>query len=240
MPYFDASHLPKEKNEYVAWIDIMGIQEKMSRSVNECANFIFKIHLAASKSKPDDLILYPIMDGLYASSQKKDSMTKFLGKLFLNISNEFISENNNFHKFMIRCGLAFGPTIHGRNVNDSAFSEVKLNDDYKNSLMLGIAMIHANQVERNAPPFGIFIHDSARSFHSDGEESFRRSWHIWGKNEKDWEKLGNNVVDYLNFCEKHALAIGYDSERVSAHKEMAKQYFSTDMFPTRKSSPSTP
>ncbi len=39
---FKSKLIPTPKNEYVAWVDVMGIQSSMSRSIDISANFIFK------------------------------------------------------------------------------------------------------------------------------------------------------------------------------------------------------
>jgi hypothetical protein len=42
---FNADHLPETASEYVAWVDVMGTQVSMSRSIKTTANFIFKLHI---------------------------------------------------------------------------------------------------------------------------------------------------------------------------------------------------
>jgi len=48
---FNAGHLPEMASEYVAWVDVMGTQVSMSRSINATANFIFKLHIAALRAQ---------------------------------------------------------------------------------------------------------------------------------------------------------------------------------------------
>ena len=89
---FNANLLPQSPTpEYVAWVDVMGIQSSMSRSLNVSGNFIFKLHIAALQSTHTNVSLYPIMDGLYATSATQQDMLTFLRELFSSIADEFIN-----------------------------------------------------------------------------------------------------------------------------------------------------
>ncbi len=68
---FKSKLIPTPKNEYVAWVDVMGIQSSMSRSIDISANFIFKLHIAALNAKTAKLNIYPVMDGFYALSVRR-------------------------------------------------------------------------------------------------------------------------------------------------------------------------
>jgi hypothetical protein len=59
MPFFDSSGLPQiPPTEYVVWVDVMGTQSRMSRSLKQTANFIFKLHVAAiSAPKATELLI---------------------------------------------------------------------------------------------------------------------------------------------------------------------------------------
>jgi len=107
----NANHLPSPQNEYVCWIDAMGVQSMMSRSLKITANFIFKIHIAAVTSANDHVKLYPVMDGLYASSSDKNSIIGFIKDVFRAIADEFIQQQHIYYRFLIKGALAFGPVI---------------------------------------------------------------------------------------------------------------------------------
>ena len=79
-PYFNGSSLPKNPApEYVVWVDVMGTQARMSRSLEQSANFVFKLHVAAISAieavPGDGLNVYPVMDGFYASSVTQRTMS---------------------------------------------------------------------------------------------------------------------------------------------------------------------
>jgi len=53
--YFNANKLLDPSNEYVCWIDVMGIKSSMERSIKISANFIYKLHIAAIEAPSDGL-----------------------------------------------------------------------------------------------------------------------------------------------------------------------------------------
>ncbi|WP_337995862.1 hypothetical protein [Oleispirillum naphthae] len=232
MLYFNSKELPKPQNKYVSWIDIMGIQEKMSRSLAESANFISKFHMAVSKNINDDILIYPIMDAVYATSTKRTSMTDFINALFSDMFSEFSNEPKEIYKFIIRCSLAFGPVIHGKDIPDSAFQKTAGTIDknnwiemkYRESILLGIPMIQAHQSERHAPPFGVFIHESARSFAQGSTNPIPLSWHKWF-DDADGCNKHKEVEKYFSWCRQNSFRIGYAEEKIDLHDKMAKQYF---------------
>src|SRR5579864_2546121 len=99
---FDADKLPVAESEYVAWVDVMGTQIAMSRSIKTTANFIFKLHLAAIRANSKDVKLYPVMDGFYVAAKKQGDVLAFLRKVYRQAADEFISTTRPQHRFMIR------------------------------------------------------------------------------------------------------------------------------------------
>ena len=76
--YFDASKLPIPDNEYVAWIDVMGMRANLSKSLPVSANFVFKLHSAVLDTPHTGIQLYPVMDGVFAVGDDKDEVIEFL------------------------------------------------------------------------------------------------------------------------------------------------------------------
>ena len=242
--YFNAKHLPDPRNEYVAWVDIMGTSISMSRSLRKSANFVFKLHEAAleaskQEASKQDVILYPVMDGFYASSPNQKSMLTFLGNVFQRVAQEFNGENNPEHLFIIKGAVAFGPVVHGRRIPREASWIMDDNVPYRDNVLLGLPMVQAHTTEKCAPPFGIFVHESARTFSPDGE-SLPYIWWKWGrwkgsKNvetwdelRKTWDKLREKLESYYEWCTSCSEGIGYDSARISAHRKLARQYFKAE------------
>lgn len=223
---FNADQLPQMASEYVAWVDVMGTQVAMSKSIKITANFIFKLHIAALRATKKGITLYPVMDGFYAASASRNQMLAFLRDVYASVAEEFNSTGEHFHRFVIRGGLAFGPVIHGTGVGQCA-QELKTNTAYSNSVLLGLPMVQAHLSEREAPPFGVFVHESARTFAPSGSEPLHWIWWVWKdvQSATIWEALRTQLVAYLTWSEERSHAIGYSADRVKVHKEMVKQYF---------------
>lgn len=228
---FKANHLPDAFSEYVAWVDVMGTQATMSRSLAISANFIFKLHTAALQAPNQNVTLYPIMDGFYASSPDKDDILDFLRSVFEQVAEEFNGEDHEPHRFIIKGALAYGPVIHGTKVPAKASPTINKSPRYRNSLLLGLPMVQANIGEKLAPPFGIFVHESARSFAPPDQTPLHNVWWKWrkpsgrSKSRKIWSALSQSVETHFNWCAERAGDLEYAPDRIEAHKTMAQQYF---------------
>ena len=233
MPFVKDSAIPKAQNEYVCWIDIMGTKGKMENSVNTCAIFIFKFHAAVLEAihKGCQIKVYPVMDGVYLTSTSIDDLQKALFHVFSALTDLFSSETNFHHKFLIKASIAYGPVIHGDDVDDSVNQEFSSATNYKKSLLLGLPMIQAIMGEQKAPPFGVFVHESARTFCPDGESPFMFKWWKWflyGKSKWDKTKvetLAEAVDNYFGTCETQSILLDYPADRIKVHRQTAKEYF---------------
>lgn len=222
---FNANHLPATTSEYVAWVDVMGTQVSMSRSIKITANFIFKLHIAALQAGSPDVRIYPVMDGFYAASLQQGHMLDFLRSVLSAAAAEFNATLEPHHRFLVRGGLAFGPVIHGSGVGPCA-TELRHHETYRNAILLGTPMVQAHLSEQSAPPFGIFVHESARVFAPDGAEPLHWIWWKWGiAGQPVWDALKVALPAHLLWCEGRAQSILYDASRIEAHKKMACQYF---------------
>lgn len=223
---FNADHLPPASPEYVAWIDVMGIQVSMSRSLAKSANFIFKLHTAALQAPNGNVKMYPVMDGFYASSTRKDDMLSFLNTVMQDVAAEFVGEPDMYHRFLVKGALAFGPVTHGNAVPEPASATLHGNPAYRDSLLLGLPMVQANTCERMAPPFGIYVHESARTFAPPGTTPMHAIWWKWqNPNHADWGRLGTELDRYFQWCLERAGEIEYREDRIKVHRTMAQQYF---------------
>ena len=174
------------------------------------------------------LRLYPVMDGLYASSANQTRMLSFLRNVLQTLADEFNNEADPLHRFIVRGGLAFGPTYHGHQVGNPASPVLAAHTDYRDQILLGLPMVQAHISERQAPPFGLFVHESARSFAPDGFHPLHYSWFRWSNpaNRAIWDTLSQRLSEHLQWCADHSLQIGYPPDRVNVHREMVRQFFS--------------
>jgi hypothetical protein len=228
--FFNAQVLPVPANEYVAWIDVMGVQSAMSRSLSITANFVFKLHVAALQAPHTAVSLYPVMDGLYVSSSNQQAVLEFLRSMFSNIAEVFVDETENLHRFIVRGAIAFGPVIHGAGVPANASNAFgsTAGGQYKNAILLGMPMVQAHVAEKNAPPFGLFVHESARAFAPPSAVPLHHVWWRWvnPNTSQTWNALPNALKAYFEWCSHRADSILYDRARIKFHADLSEQYFS--------------
>lgn len=220
--YFNDADFPEMKNEYVLWVDIMGTKNNMSQSVRTSSIFICKLHVAILNAKKNinDIHVYPMMDGAYVTSQNENDMKSFIKKLFNALSDTLIAEKNDFHKFLVKGSLAYGPVLHGHSIQNTCSILFEKNRAYVDNILLGLPMIQACKGEKNAPPFGIYCDESARVI---GHE-FAHRWHKWCAKSKA-PMVARSVQSYFDYSKEHYYEIGYPLEKIKEHEEKAKQYF---------------
>lgn len=226
-PFFDAQHMPPPEDAYVAWFDVMGVQATMSRSLHVTANFVFKLHVAILEARSDAIVLYPVMDGVYVVSRHGESMRLFLKKAFSSLANLFVATQELHHCFVVKSALAFGPIVHGSSIPPECSGTLSMDNAYRNQLLLGMPMIQAFQGERKAPPFGVYVHESARAFAPPGEDVFKFIWWSWFHSEHSGlsRNLSHKLDEYFAWCDSRSGSIEYGRERIEAHWRMAREYF---------------
>jgi hypothetical protein len=237
-PIFNAAGLPISPSQYVGWIDAMGIQSAMGRSIDVAANFVSKLHITVLESLdalPDhqrgNICLYPVMDGVYFVTNDQPALFRFLRRVFGCLAREFVETAEMRHRFLVRGALACGPVVHGFQLPEGA-SDVLLNHTrYRDSILVGLPMIQAYLTERLAPPFSIYVHESARAFAPEVRRPIRATWWRWFATPVDdrWPDLApqlrDALRDYFAWCEARASEIGYDVESIKKHRLLTDQYF---------------
>jgi hypothetical protein len=198
----------------------------MGRSLKATANNVFKLHAAVSKERADDVVLYPVMDGVYIACTDGFRATRFLAAVFSQLAEEFVHTDHMDNRFIVRGALAFGDVIHGVDVPDEASADLAQHPGYRDALLLGIPMVQAHLGERKAPPFGIYIDSSARSNAPEGQPSIHHTWWPWFKRDQIdlISSLGRELDLYYTWCDERAGAISYDPARIANHRAMAAQY----------------
>jgi len=235
--YFDPNELPKPENSYVCWLDVMGVRQDMLVSLHRTSNNIFKLHssvLKAERRASYEISLYPVMDGVFVVSPIKDHIESFLAQVFETLAETVLQQSNKiYHIFAARAAIAYGPVIHGRDIPDEADLEIARVPWYRGSILLGNPMIQAIRAESQAPPFGIYIDESARSISTEDEHSFNRTWYRWFYPNQSGRSLGKLAIGigykldkYFEWCENNRhMSDGYRLEDMKKHREMARQYF---------------
>ena len=226
-PHFNASHLPIARNAYVAWLDVMGVRATMARSLRITANFVYKLHIAALESPRVGVTLYPVMDGMYVVADDQVAIRAFLSEVLARTGTAFVKEANHGYQFVVKAAVAYGPVSHGRDLPRLASHALWDAESYRGSLLIGMPMVQAVQSELKAPPFGIYVHESARAFAPTGEKPLVHVWLPWF--EPDWRNLardlGAALESYYDWCNAHADSIEYARDRIAVHRRQAAEYF---------------
>jgi len=246
--YFNARKLQPPGGEFIAWCDCMGTGRCLSRSLHRAANSVFKLHAASSlaQSKTSGVRCYPVMDGIYVTTPSRDTMNRFLQHTFCALAQEFVAGHGTAHMFMMRAGLAFGPTLHGadipeeaffgdfgdgRRIDRDSFQQSVLYED-RRQVLLSPAMVLAYKAERLAPPFGVYVDDSAKCYpvlSSEAGGSYISTLWQWWILDEDARKIATVLYDqisfYLDKAETHSVGMGYPIESIRRHRALAVEYF---------------
>lgn len=245
--YFNAEFLPEVRGEYIAWCDGMGTGRTLSRSLYQAANSVFKLHSAFSiaQSMSEGVRCYAVMDGVYVTCASREGMCKVLRLAFCELGREFINKPGIKHMHMIRAGLAFGPVIHGMDVEERAFhgryhGYTITRDMFKNSqlsrirhhILLSPAMVLAYRAEKFAPPFGIYVDNTAKCYQqlvNPADTGFESSLSQWWAGDPGAKQIARDLYKqikfYLDKCETHSVGSEYPRERIRTHRELAEEYF---------------
>ena len=221
---FNADMMKDSVQKYVLWLDIMGIKEKMSRSLAQSSNFIAKFHAAIQRYSNGLGVVFPAMDGAYIIFDTSVDAKKFIGCFFQLISKTFMNDEHK-HQFIVRAGLAHGRVYRCDDILP-ALSESDSKRLTSLSLIVGFAVIQAHLAEKEAPPFGVAIHESAREVMENGKTVFCGSWYRWAIALQWSQSLRHAMEDYFKWCREHYLEIGYDIKALERHELSAEQYFS--------------
>lgn len=222
-PRFGPNDIPSTRRdaEYVAWIDIMGIESVMAEHPKVAEINIGKFHLAVAEYNFSfTLELYPMADGVYGVSSDREQIFDFAANIMDRFSRNLITRtsrgnNSGELKFgpLIRCGISKGEVHHWSDLTETALAD----HDNRNALVTGNAISHAHACEERAPPLGIRLHDSASQC---GDPSDYQWWEKENQGIFTREALGRYWKVYEEGCE-----IPYDSEARSRHAEKADNYF---------------
>ena len=216
--YIKVDDVPR-KNEYVCWLDLMGTKSLMKRSPTTCTINICQLHVCLSSFKSENVRLYPVMDGAFITTKSKTDLKNFLRNVFSSMSNDFIEGKNHLYQSIIRASIAFGPLIHGIDIESD-----KISKEYKNSLLFGLPMTQAYSSENKAPPFGIYIDKSARTFATPDEKPFTTRWYIWFDPKYDSGRLIKAINKFYDWAEKMSFCLPLNEDTILLHKKKSEQY----------------
>jgi len=228
--YFNADLMPNPNKEYVCFIDIMGFQNKMNHSVKQASNFMFKLHsmlLEAWRIKGyDSISVYPIMDGAYITSRKKNELLNLLSLVYNTLIKSLTDTGNYSFWYMVRASIAFGNTIHGRNIPYSACPEFSCRVGYKEQLLVGPAMIDAYSHEKCAAPMGIHICESSSTIFRGINSQWK--WYSNSNTKTDpllLQDFTSKFLEYFTWLNETSTETEYPLDKRKDHARKACEYF---------------
>ncbi len=235
-PFFDTRRLHTPEYSYVAWLDLMGTQNILRKSLSVSANFIAKVQVVAFDASREvaGLEVFPIIDGVYACSANQEAILKFLRACLMRLAHTFVSEQEPIHRFMPRSALAFGPIYRGADLA-TATENPERYGRYFQPLLIGAPLAQAFEEEHQAPPFGVRIHESARMFGPTGAKPMPWVyWRWWGANvdgqaSKLARELRPAIKAHLEWCKNNSNALLYPSDKIDRDFRRAEEYFGEDI-----------
>jgi hypothetical protein len=231
--FFDSRLVGEPEYNYVCWLDVMGTRNQMERSVPTAATFIFKLHCAVLEAYDElecraGLRLYPVMDGVYIASRRRGPLQTLLNQALRRVVAEFLAQEKHFHRFIARAAVAFGPVYHGHAIVPETSRVLSSYTATRDSILVGLPVVQAFLAERDAPPFGIAAHSSARAFAPEGDDPFRFIWLNWFRASippVDTDALIQELDRYFEWQEEHCNMTGYEIPRIEHHRKLAHEYF---------------
>ncbi len=122
--------------------------------------------------------------------------------------------------------------IHGTDIPDDAIAEGADIRDTRDAILLSPAMVLAYHAEAHAPPFGIFVDDSAKTFPqlTDADDTgFISNLYQWWRDDEEATAVAlllyEQIKFYMDKAKVHSVGMGYPLERILQHETLATEYF---------------
>lgn len=226
---------------YVAWLDLMGAGHIMATSTPKAANFLVRLHMCveiAIKESGYPLKTLPINDGIFIVSKEKGHLITVLQHAMVLLSARFISTPRAHDRCLLKGGIAYGPVFEGLQlIAGVGLKQLRSNPQFLERLLFGPAIIQAYNSEKEAPPFGIAVHESARSFSPPDEPPFNMTHWFWWQEHTEAKKAPNlpSLVDMrdvlcieldrqFDWIASTLLLHGIKKEKVEEWRAASRQY----------------
>jgi len=225
MATFYADGLGEPVDEYIAWVDVMGVQNAMRKSIKITANFVYKLHIALLENIRPSVSVYPVMDGAYFSSPDVFALFGVLENIFIDIASCFVKDANApGFQFIIKGGISYGQLFHGRSLQASCSPVLAQYPNHRDAIVLGTPVVRANQVEKNAPPFGVAIDGDVLNSPNEIISPYGKWWPWFGIS-FDKKAFLEHLESYYDFYSNNWQSQKYPADRIAVHRDMARKYF---------------
>lgn len=237
--YFNPGKIILSPPKYVAWLDIMGAGELMRVSHVSAAIAIGHFHsivLLARDTLQFTGEIYPLVDGIYITSENRHQIQSLIKLVFKLSAVDFIIQEKFSHLRIIRGSISFGQVIDGSILKEASNILSDNFAEHTGKVLLGAPLALAYKAENSAAPFGVWVDESARQFCPPGGRTIRcTNWPWWSypsyKDDvdadcEDIEKmLAEKLKEYFSWCKNNSISIMYDPTRMADHRDRANQYF---------------
>lgn len=235
MIYFNCEELGNAEAAFVLWMDCMGTNCFMKRSIKTAANFIFKFQSCVANvcNGQKGVHIYPVMDGVYITHKSCTVILLIARSIMKEMSMQFVEEKNVQFRYFVRGAIAYGDVYHGKSLPLSAFTNKKDKEEKvkvkKEAILLGTPVIQAYQTESLAPPLGIAIHSSCRLSPERDLRMFHE-WYLWNADNQTNEPLVSidrieiAAKEYFDLYRNQTTYSGYDKDKIDNHELLLKQY----------------
>ena len=233
---FDGKGLSSEK-AYVAWLDIMGAGAAMRRSLDAASVMVGKFHAsiinayreAVAKDKSfTEVQIHSLTDGAYIVAHSPERMQSALRYIMKHLVQVFL-ESSFENKFMIRSAVAYGKIVSAATMSGKLIGEKQnqaIGAEHVRNVTLGAPFEKAYKGETYAPPFGVYLDETAER---EGEFGEGRVWKWWDEKKAiqvEWCKELNIVLQrYLAEILNHYYVYGVQAEKISNYSARCTSYF---------------
>jgi hypothetical protein len=216
--------------EWVSWVDIMGIKNIFKKSDRSPTVYILKLHNEINRVKKlkfNDIGYYPVMDGSFLTSNSLSRLINFMTEIFIRVANEFMIEKKLLYRFMIRGGLSYGSVLHGYSISDKIVAHLDQSD--LNKLIFGEALCCACESENNTPPFMIKIHkNSINKFIKTNQDyliipNSNDIYVKWFNSNFDISKLRDEIKSYFDWHNLNNHLVEYPDKKKQEHLKMFRE-----------------
>lgn len=234
--FFSNKHLSQSVEKcYVLSVDIMGIGCLMKRSFNQSLIIMGKFHAAMAEELARNalhIFAVPVIDGAYVTSDSVPKILDFIRRLYTRLGTLLTKEREN-GRFLIRGGLSYGPIFKGAYLPPDANNALANATAYKSQLLFGTPLSLAHEGEAKAPPFGVFIDESARIAALENcqgkQPRISGLWYDWCHRSVSLRKaIAEAIKQYFQYARGQSLPLDYDEKKLDEHEKAAGQYWGFD------------
>lgn len=219
----------------------MGAGHLMSVSLEKPANALVRLHMAVNTavSKIGNADTLPINDGVFIIAPTKEAIQLIVRQVMIDLACIFISTPDPQNRVMLRGAIAYGPVYRGKMIAKGLGQKKQQQHlETLERVAFGPAVIQAYSSESAAPPYGLAVHESARSFAPPGTKPFLMTHWLWWLTHKELEQpkgapplavlkdvLCTEIHDYLQWMRATLIMHGLKVEKLSDWESQIRQYF---------------